>query len=118
MNIDDAIRYLREENWAFDLRLDTGDDTASVSTKALTAVEALLAEVGRLREQLEGVESSMLKRLERAHDEADKHQVRALAAEGRLARVEALPNKWKSRIIGADYTGAAHELEQALAGEP
>lgn len=61
-----------------------------------------------------------MRRLERAHDDADKYQLRALAAETKLARVEALVAT--ARADGPEDGSNEHEffhvseLEAALKG--
>jgi hypothetical protein len=76
------------------------DEVESALAKA-SSIDPLACEVRRLR-QLDGEE-----RAGETHEQLYQLQTK-------LARVEALPDKWKARIIGDDWTGAALQLEAAL----
>jgi hypothetical protein len=69
---------------------------------------ALLTEVRRLREGLVLAEEieKLRERHERAHDEADKYQLRALAAEAEVARLREAYDLLHKRIEAYDETHA------------
>lgn len=95
MSVDEALE------WSDSLDSDDRDHAE---------IEALAVEVRRLREALEW-QAATTKWLMPYQDET----VRLTA---KLARVEALPAKWRAEIDLDGWSAYASELDAALAGEP
>jgi len=101
MTLDEAIRYLREENWAFDIERDEVSDETSVCAEAMAAVELLLSEIPRLREQV----SAAADEIKHAH--GPPSVMRGKLAESRFGALfiasERVDREW--------FTGSAKDLE-------